>query len=130
MAPKKTQRPLSPHLSIYKFPLTMMLSIVHRITGAALYFGTALLVWWLVALAMGGPAFATVTWFMQSPIGLFILVGYTWAMFHHMFGGIKHFIWDFGKGFELESVDFVAKIATVIPVILTIIVWAVGLSLV
>ena len=130
MAPKKSQRPLSPHLSIYKFPLTKMLSIIHRITGSALYFGTALLVWWLVALAMGGQAFATVTWFMQSPIGLFILVGYTWAMFHHMFGGIKHFIWDFGKGFELESVDFVAKIAVIIPVILTIIVWAVGLSLV
>lgn len=128
MAPKKTERPLSPHIFIYKPMLTMTLSMIHRITGAALYFGTALLVWWLVALASGGEAYGTVSWFMGTPIGLLIMVGYTWALFHHMVGGIKHFLWDFGKGFELDTVEFVAKLAVVIPILLTILVWAIGLS--
>lgn len=129
MASKKTQRPLSPHIFIYKPMLTMMLSMIHRITGAALYFGTALLVWWLVALATNGEAFATVTWFMGSPVGLLIMIGYTWALFHHMVGGIKHFLWDFGKGFELDTVELVAKIAVAVPILLTILVWAVGLGM-
>lgn len=129
MASKKTQRPLSPHIFIYKPMLTMMLSMIHRITGAALYFGTALLVWWLIALASSGEAFATVTWFMGTPIGLLIMFGYTWALFHHMVGGIKHFMWDFGKAFELDTVELVAKIAVAIPIILTILVWAIGLGM-
>ena len=93
------QRPLSPHLSIYKPMLTMMMSIVHRITGAALYFGTLLLVWWLIAAASGPNAYAKVQWFMGTFIGRLILFGYTWALIHHMFGGIRHFIWDTGHGY-------------------------------
>lgn len=126
---KKVERPLSPHLFIYKPMLTMTLSILHRITGAALYFGTALLVWWLIALATSAEAFATASWFMASPIGLLVMFGYTWAMFHHMGGGIKHFIWDMGKGFELESIEKVAKLATIIPLALTVLVWVIGLSI-
>ncbi len=127
--PKKVERPLSPHLQIYKPMLTMVLSILHRLTGIALYFGTALLVWWLVALASSEQAFAFASWFMASPFGLFVMFGYTWALFHHMGGGIKHFFWDLGKGFELDTVEKVAKIATIIPLVLTIIVWAIGLAL-
>lgn len=129
MASKKTQRPLSPHIFIYKPMLTMMLSMIHRVTGAALYFGTGILVWYLVALASSGEAFATVTWFLGTPVGLIIMFGYTWALFHHMVGGIKHFLWDFGKGFELDTVELVAKLAVAIPLILTILVWAIGLGM-
>lgn len=128
MASKKPERPLSPHLFIYNFPLTMALSMIHRVTGGALYFGTALLVWWLIALATGPEAFATVSWFMGTWFGVLVMVGYTWALFHHMVGGIKHFLWDFGKAFELDTVELVAKFAVVIPLILTILVWLIGLS--
>src|SRR5713101_4318490 len=93
------ERPLSPHLSIYKPMLTMMMSIVHRITGAALYVGTLLLAWWLVSAASGPNAYAKASWFMGTIIGQIILFGYTWALIHHMFGGIRHFIWDTGHGF-------------------------------
>ena len=80
-------RPLSPHLQIYKPMLTMMMSIVHRITGAGLYFGMLLLAWWLTAAASGPNAYANVEWFMGSLIGQLILFGYTWALLHHMLPG-------------------------------------------
>ena len=89
-APHLRNRPLSPHLQIYKPMLTMMMSIVHRITGGALYFGTLLLVWWLIAVAAGPNAYATLQWFMESLFGRLILFGYTWALIHHALGGIKH----------------------------------------
>ena len=79
--------------------LTMMMSIVHRITGAALYFGTLLLVWWLIAVATGPNAYANVQWFMDSLLGRLILFGYTWALIHHALGGVRHLIWDTGRGF-------------------------------
>ena len=93
------QRPISPHLSIYKPMLTMMMSIAHRITGGALYFGTLLLTWWLIAASSGPNAYAKVQWFMGTFIGRLILFGYTWALIHHMLGGIRHLIWDTGRGF-------------------------------
>ena len=93
------ERPLSPHLQIYKPLLTMMMSIVHRITGGALYFGMLLLVWWLIAAAAGPNAYASVQWFMETLLGRLILFGYTWALIHHMLGGIRHLIWDLGYGF-------------------------------
>src|SRR5262245_32092878 len=87
-------RPLSPHLQIYKPMLTMVMSIVHRITGGALYFGMLLPAWWLIAAATGPNAYANVEWFMGSLIGQLVLFGYTWALLHHMLGGIRHLIWD------------------------------------
>ena len=87
-------RPLSPHLQIYKPMLTMVMSIVHRITGGALYFGMLLLAWWLIAAASGPNAYAGFEWFMGSVIGQLMLFGYTWALIHHMLGGIRHLIWD------------------------------------
>src|SRR5882672_7187093 len=95
-----SQRPLSPHLQIYRPLLTMMMSIVHRVTGAALYFGMLLLAWWLIAAASGPTAYANVEWFIGSLIGRLILFGYTWALIHHMLGGIRHLIWDTLNGFE------------------------------
>ena len=83
----RIERPLSPHVQTYRWTLTMALSIVHRATGIALYFGTLLLAWWLLSAAAGQQAFAWMQWFIGSPIGLLVLFGYTWALMHHMLGG-------------------------------------------
>ena len=122
------QRPLSPHLQIYKPLLTMMMSIVHRLTGVALYFGTLLLVWWLMAAASGPVAYESFQNFIGSFIGRLILFGYTWALIHHMFGGLKHLLWDTGRGLELSSADWMARLSLVGSVGLTILIWFIGYS--
>ena len=86
----------------------MMMSIVHRITGGGLYFGTLLLVWWLIAAASGPNAYAKFEWFMGTLIGRLILFGYTWALIHHMLGGIRHLIWDTGHGFGPDEREWLA----------------------
>src|SRR5262245_33588567 len=90
-------RPLSPHLQIYKPMLTMVMSIVHRITGVGLYAGFLLLAWWLLAAASGPTAYSKVQAFHASFIGRLILFGYTWALIHHLLGGVRHLIWDTGR---------------------------------
>ena len=119
-------RPLSPHLQIYRPMLTMMMSIVHRMTGAALYLGTALLAWWLIAAASGPEAFETVQRFMGSILGRLILLGYTWALIHHMLGGMRHLVWDTGRGFDLKTVETVARLTLGGSVALTLVVWVIG----
>jgi succinate dehydrogenase / fumarate reductase cytochrome b subunit len=119
-------RPLSPHLTIYKPMLTMMMSIVHRITGSALYLGTLLLVWWLVAAASGPNAYAAVQWFMETLIGRLILFGYTWALIHHLFGGLKHFVWDLGYGFGPIEREWMTAATLVGSIVCTIVLWIVG----
>ena len=119
-------RPLSPHLQIYKPMLTMMMSIVHRITGGALYVGTLLLVWWLVAAAAGPNAYASVQWFMETLIGRLILFGYTWALIHHLLGGFRHFMWDLGHGFEKEFSTKLAIANIIGSLCLTVLVWVIG----
>jgi succinate dehydrogenase / fumarate reductase cytochrome b subunit len=120
------QRPISPHLSIYKLTLTMMMSIVHRVTGMALYAGTVLLVWWLVAAASGPNAYAKVQWFMGTFIGQVILFGYTWALVHHMFGGIRHFIWDTGRGYGATEREWLVRAGLAGSIAATVILWIVG----
>ena len=119
-------RPLSPHLQIYTPMLTMMMSIVHRITGAALYLGTLLLVWWLIAAASGPSTYASVQWFMQTLIGKLILFGYTWALIHHMLGGIRHLIWDTGRGFGPVEREWLTVATIVGSVGLTVLLWIFG----
>ena len=120
------ERPLSPHLFIYKPMLTMLMSIVHRMTGAALYFGTLLLAWWLLAAATGPNAYAGIGSFMSSFVGRVILFGYTWALMHHMLGGIRHFIWDTGRGFGPAEREWLAVASLVGSIGLTIIIWVLG----
>jgi succinate dehydrogenase / fumarate reductase cytochrome b subunit len=120
------QRPTSPHLSIYKPMLTMMMSILHRITGASLYLGTALLVWWLIAAASGPNAYAKVQWFMGSWLGLIILFGYTWALIHHMYGGIRHFIWDTGHGYGNTEREWLVRAGLAGSIATTIVLWVIG----
>jgi succinate dehydrogenase cytochrome b subunit len=119
-------RPLSPHLSIYRMTLTMAMSILHRITGASLYAGTALLVWWLIAAAVGPNAYAKVQWFMGTIIGRLILFGYTWALIHHMYGGIRHFIWDTGRGFGAKEREFLVWLGLIGSIVTTVVLWIVG----
>ena len=95
-ARQTVERPLSPHLSIYRPLINMVMSIVHRITGMALYFGTLLLAAWLIATAMGKTQFDFVNGLFGHPIGKLVLLGYTWALAHHMLGGMRHLIWDTG----------------------------------
>ena len=126
MAKASAARPLSPHLSIYKPMLTTMMSIVHRITGAALYFGTLLMAWWLLAAASGPNAYAGIGSFMASWLGRLILFGYTWALIHHMLGGIRHFIWDIGRGFGPQEREWLAHATLIGSTSLTVIIWVVG----
>ncbi|WP_425353866.1 succinate dehydrogenase, cytochrome b556 subunit [Ancylobacter gelatini] len=117
------QRPLSPHLQIYRPMLTMMMSIVHRITGVALYFGTALLVIWLVAVASTTKSFDAVNGLYGSWFGLIVLVGYSWALIHHLLGGLRHFVWDTGAGFGPEARELLAKLTIGGSIALTILLW-------
>lgn len=119
----RPERPLSPHLQIYKPLINMVMSIVHRITGAALYFGSLLLAWWLIAAASGPDYFNYVlSWFATWP-GKIILLGYTWALMHHMMGGLRHLIWDSGHGYDLWMVDLLSWGSLVASLTLTAIVW-------
>ena len=119
-----SQRPLSPHLQIYKPSVTMVMSILHRITGAALFFGTLLLVALLCSLASGKEAYAMVQGLFGSWFGRLVLFGYSWALFHHMMGGIRHFIWDTGAGLERDMRMKLAWATLIGSLGLTGLVWA------
>jgi len=96
----RSERPLSPHLQIYRWYLTMALSIGHRVTGIALALGLLLLTWWLLALASGPEAFATVQTVMRSWFGVLVLFIYTFVLFYHLGNGVRHLAWDAGYGFD------------------------------
>jgi len=120
-------RPLSPHLQIYRPMLTMMMSIVHRITGFGNYFGMLILAWWLIAAASGPNAYARFEWFAGSIIGRIILFGCTWSVIHHMLGGIRHLIWDTGRGFGPNEREWLAAANLVGSIAITVVLWIVGL---
>lgn len=120
------ERPLSPHLSVYKPIPTMVMSILHRISGGALYFGTILVAWWLIATASGAANFETVSWFFGTILGRLVLFAYTFALVHHMLGGLKHLIQDTGKGLEKDFTTRMAKLHPVLSGVLTILIWFAG----
>lgn len=126
MANVTNNRPLSPHLQVYRLIPTMVMSIVHRITGGALYFGTILVAWWLIAAASGEGYFEFVNAIFGSWFGRLVLLGYTWALVHHMLGGLRHFVMDFGYAMEKELSTRLAKAQIVASVVLTILIWIVG----
>jgi len=121
------ERPLSPHLQVYSPLINMVMSILHRITGAALYFGSLLLAWWLVAAAVGPEYFDFVNGLFGSWFGRLVLLGYTWALMNHMMGGIRHFIWDPGRGFDLNTIDLMSWGTLLASVLLTALIWLVAL---
>jgi len=103
-----------------------MMSIVHRATGSVLYFGMLLLAWWLIAAASGPNAYSYVEWFMGSLIGQLVLFGFTWALLHHLLGGIRHLIWDTIHGFEPAEREMLTLATLIGSITLTLILWVVG----
>jgi succinate dehydrogenase / fumarate reductase cytochrome b subunit len=126
MANVTRSRPLSPHLQVYKPIPTMVMSIVHRITGAALYFGTVLVAFWLIAAASGEAYFEWANWLFGSLIGRLVLFGYTWALMQHMLGGLRHFMWDLGHGYDKNFSTKLAIATPIVAVALTVLIWVVG----
>lgn len=118
-------RPLSPHLSIWKWGPHMLVSILHRVAGDGLAFvGLPLLLWWLGALAGGPSSYETFSSVMGHPVGLLVLVGISWAFFNHMCSGIRHFVMDIGAGFELKANRSGSIASIVIAIVLTAAFWA------
>jgi succinate dehydrogenase / fumarate reductase, cytochrome b subunit len=122
----RAERPLSPHLHIYRPMLTMMMSIAHRISGVANAVGFLLLAWWLVAIAAGPEQYAIVSSFFASFVGRTLLFLFSWALIHHMLGGIRHLIWDTGRGLDLVSIEVFAWATIIGSATLTILLWLVG----
>jgi succinate dehydrogenase / fumarate reductase cytochrome b subunit len=120
---RTVQRPLSPHLQIYKPQITSAMSIFHRFSGIALSVGTLLLVWWLVAAATSDAAFASAAGFIGSPIGLLLLFGWTVALWYHFCAGLRHLFWDAGIGFELPQVHASGRAALIATLVLTVLTW-------
>jgi succinate dehydrogenase / fumarate reductase cytochrome b subunit len=125
----KAERPLSPHLQIYRWYLTMALSIAHRVTGSAMAIGLLLFTWWLLALASGPEAFATVQSVMRSWFGLLVLFGYTFVLFFHMGNGIRHLVWDVGYGFDPTTAYHSGIAVLIFAGVMTVVTWLiVGLA--
>ena len=116
-------RPLSPHLQIYRWRLTMAMSILHRATGIALAVGTLMVIWMLLAAATGESAFTQFQNFAASPLGLFMLFGWTVSLFYHMFNGVRHLFWDIGLGFEIKSAFRSGYAVLIATALCTALVW-------
>lgn len=121
-------RPLSPHLQIYRWQLTSVLSILHRASGVALSVGTLLLVWWLVAAASGPVSYVDVQRFLGSWIGLVLLFGWSLALFYHLCNGLRHLWWDTGRGLDLRSVYASGWAVLAATALLTAIAWIIGIA--
>jgi succinate dehydrogenase / fumarate reductase cytochrome b subunit len=120
------ERPLSPHLSIYRPMLTMMMSIAHRVSGVGNSVGFLLLTWWLVAIAAGPEPYAAVSAFFGSIAGRALLFLFSWSLIHHMLGGIRHLIWDTGVGLDRLSIELFAWATIIGSIALTVLLWVLG----
>lgn len=121
---RNPSRPLSPHLTIWRWGPHMLVSILHRMTGTGLAtVGAAAFVWWLVAAASGPEAYETFSGWATSWIGIFIAVGLSWAFFQHLLSGLRHFVLDMGAGYELDTNKFWATMTLAGSVVLTSLFW-------
>ncbi len=123
MSMDENNRPLSPHLQIYRWQLHMVMSILHRATGVALGLGTIFLTWWLMALAAGPSAYETFTTVASSMVGQIILFGFSYGLFYHLLNGIRHLYWDAGQGFEPATVRLTGQLIMVISFAATVGTW-------
>ena len=124
---RQTERPLSPHISIYRWPVTMVLSILHRITGIGMALGLIALAAWLVQAAAGPESYQYFRTAMAMPLGQLLLAGWTFAFFLHLGNGIRHLVWDSGRGFEKGHSRASAWAVLVLAVVLTAVIWLVFL---
>jgi len=118
-----TARPLSPHIQVYRWQLTMVLSIIHRATGVALAGGTLLLIWLLLALAAGPDAYQTVRAFCSSWLGMLMLFGWSWALCFHLCNGIRHLAWDAGWGFDIPRAYLTGWTVVAASLLMTALIW-------
>ena len=119
-----TQRPLSPHMGIYKWQVQMVTSIVHRATGIALSVGTLLVLWGVFSLATGEDSYNQFKTCIGSPVGLVLLFGWTWALFYHLCNGIRHLLQDGGMGYSIPQFVRSSWLSIIVSIVLTIVVWA------
>jgi succinate dehydrogenase / fumarate reductase cytochrome b subunit len=122
------KRPLSPHLQVYRWPITMALSILHRATGIALSVGALLLVWWLTAGATSPEAFARAQWFLDGLFGRLLLFGWTACLFYHLFSGLRHLAWDTGWGFEKSMSNYTSYVVIGATGVCTLVAWIIGVA--
>lgn len=125
---KPAARPLSPHLQIYRWSWTMAMSIAHRVTGSALYAGTVLIAAWLIAAASGPAAYETAQAVAGSILGRLVLFGYSFVLLHHMVGGLRHFVWDTGRGYDPQTRMNLAKYSVFVSGGLTVLLWIIVLA--
>ena len=119
-----SQRPLSPHLGVYKFMYTMSLSILHRMTGVATTVGFLLFAWWLMALASGADAYDDAMRLLTTPFAKLLLVGFTFSFVYHFCNGIRHLVWDTGRGLERAQARRSGALVVVAALLLTaLVVW-------
>ena len=118
-----SNRPLSPHLQVYRLPLAGLISISHRLTGVALSLGTILFTYWLAAAAYGPDAFDRAQGIMGSWFGLLVLLGFTFSLYFHLGNGIRHLFWDIGKGFELPAVQRSGIAVILFSIVMTVATW-------
>ena len=126
---EKSQRPLSPHLQIYRPQLTSVLSITHRGTGMALLVGTLVLVYWLLAAASGAEAYTSAQQLLGSWFGRIVLLGFTFALFFHLCNGIRHLFWDVGLGFELKTAYASGAAVVIVSITMTVLAWSLAYAL-
>ena len=122
-------RPLSPHLQIYRLPISALISISHRVAGVLLAVGSLVLVYWLVAVASGPDAFADAQALLGSVVGRVLLLALTLALFYHLANGIRHLFWDAGFGFEPRTVRASGMLVIVASIVLTLVAWALGYTM-
>jgi succinate dehydrogenase / fumarate reductase cytochrome b subunit len=120
------ERPMSPHLSVWRWHITMATSIAHRATGVALYVGALIAAAWAICLAAGPQTYATFKWAMGSPLGLLVMFGLTASFFYHLANGIRHLVWDAGHGFDLKSANASGVFVFAFTAAATLAAWAIA----
>lgn len=127
--PQRAPRPLSPHIGIYRWPLTMGLSIAHRVSGGANVVMLLVFTWWLAALAGGPDAYAPVEWLITSWIGKLAMFGYTFFLLYHLANGVRHLAWDFGYGLDIKVAKQSGIAVVAAAGALTVLLWIIHLVL-
>ena len=118
-----SKNPLSPHLQIYRWHISSLLSITHRISGVINLLALFLIFFWLIFLSLGENNYQSFLLIINSFIGKFILIGFTWSMSFHLLSGIRHLVWDLGYGFEIKTANITGAIVIISSLVLTIIFW-------
>ena len=122
------ERPLSPHLQVYRWQITMVMSILHRAAGVGLSVGAFALAWWLLAVAAGGERYRNAAECLASPLGLIALAGFSLALVYHLLNGLRHLLWDIGWGFDIPDVYRSGYAVAILTVVLTAALWFVALG--